>query len=280
MINCTLSGNQARFGGGLDCLPDSSPVLTNCYIFGNTATARGGGMRCYESDPILNNCIIAHNSASESGGGLYCEYQSNAVLNNCTITGNTAGTGGGLACNQESAPSLTNCILWGDTPSEIFLDGGAPMVTFCDVQGGWSGTGNIHADPLFRDADGPDGDPHSWHDNDYRLASGSPCIDAGDPGFAPEAGATDADERTRIWDGDGNGQPRVDMGAYEFGSFRFGDVNCDGSINVFDIDAFVLALVDPAAYAEEYSGCDASCDLDHDGHSLFVLTLRGRTDGG
>jgi hypothetical protein len=31
-----------------------------------------------------------------------------------------------------------------------------------------------------------------------------------------------------------------------------GDVNCDGAINAFDIDPFVLALTDPVAYAAEY----------------------------
>jgi len=46
-----------------------------------------------------------------------------------------------------------------------------------------------------------------------------------------------------------------------------GDVNCDGSINVFDIDPFVLALVDPAAYATAHPGCridNADCNGDGD----------------
>jgi hypothetical protein len=48
------------------------------------------------------------------------------------------------------------------------------------VQGGVPGTGNNFADnPLFRDADGPDGDPQSIQDNDYRLWVGSQCIDRG-----------------------------------------------------------------------------------------------------
>ncbi|QOJ13628.1 MAG: hypothetical protein HRU75_02765 [Planctomycetia bacterium] len=44
-----------------------------------------------------------------------------------------------------------------------------------------------------------------------------------------------------------------------------GDLNCDGLVNGFDIDPFVLALMDPAAYAVAFPGCDAQaadCNLD------------------
>ncbi|MGE0480676.1 MAG: proprotein convertase P-domain-containing protein [Phycisphaerae bacterium] len=41
-----------------------------------------------------------------------------------------------------------------------------------------------------------------------------------------------------------------------------GDANCDGVVNNFDIDAFVLALTDPAAYAIMFPGCDIVCSSD------------------
>ena len=34
------------------------------------------------------------------------------------------------------------------------------------------------------------------------------------------------------------------------------DMNCDGAVNNFDIDPFVLALVDPSAYTTAYANCD------------------------
>jgi hypothetical protein len=37
-----------------------------------------------------------------------------------------------------------------------------------------------------------------------------------------------------------------------------GDVNCDGNIDFFDIDPFLLALFDPAAYAIAFPDCDLS----------------------
>ncbi len=45
-----------------------------------------------------------------------------------------------------------------------------------------------------------------------------------------------------------------------------GDMNCDGSLNAFDIDPFVLALTDPAGYAAAYPDCDiARADINEDG---------------
>jgi hypothetical protein len=49
-----------------------------------------------------------------------------------------------------------------------------------------------------------------------------------------------------------------------------GDTNCDGSINFFDIDPFILALFDPAAYAAVYPACDIeTADTNNDGAVNF-----------
>jgi len=45
-----------------------------------------------------------------------------------------------------------------------------------------------------------------------------------------------------------------------------GDLNCDGVVNNFDIDPFVLALTDPAGYAQKYPDCDRMlADINRDG---------------
>jgi hypothetical protein len=44
-----------------------------------------------------------------------------------------------------------------------------------------------------------------------------------------------------------------------------GDLNCDGEVNGYDIDPFVLALTDPSAYDEQLADCDymlADCNQD------------------
>lgn len=46
-----------------------------------------------------------------------------------------------------------------------------------------------------------------------------------------------------------------------------GDANCDGSINILDIDVFVLALIDPEGYNSAYAPCtwNCACDMNYDG---------------
>lgn len=45
-----------------------------------------------------------------------------------------------------------------------------------------------------------------------------------------------------------------------------GDCNCDGRVNNFDINAFVLALSDPTEYANQYPSCPiSSADANGDG---------------
>lgn len=61
-----------------------------------------------------------------------------------------------------------------------------------------------------------------------------------------------------------------------------GDTNCDGAVNVFDIDPFVMALTDPAGYASAFPTCEISAaDTDGNGEvnvfdiDPFVLLLTG-----
>lgn len=45
-----------------------------------------------------------------------------------------------------------------------------------------------------------------------------------------------------------------------------GDVNCDGLVNNFDIDPFIMALLDPAVYQQHYPNCDIlNADFDRNG---------------
>ena len=45
-----------------------------------------------------------------------------------------------------------------------------------------------------------------------------------------------------------------------------GDLNCDGVIDNFDIDPFVLAVTSPSQYASQYPNCDwMLADINDDG---------------
>jgi predicted outer membrane repeat protein len=254
---CALTDNGAIYGAGIFCEDGGPPTFTNCVISGNAATQDAGGVHCYQCSPRLANSIITRNSAGAAGGGVFCGDGSMPILTNCTFSGNTAGTtGGGVHCNHGSNPSLANCILWGDLPHEIYVYTGIPSVVNCDVQNGtgasWftTGAGNIDADPLFVDPDGPDDDPNTYTDNDLRLDAGSPCIDAGYNDGVPQDTADldldsdtaeplplDLDEHPRFVQdpdvpdtGEGN-PPLVDLGAYEACS---DDADGDGVLDCAD----------------------------------------------
>jgi parallel beta-helix repeat protein len=280
LINCTISGNTGGQAGGVYCNGFCGVTLTNCAIRGNTGV-NGGGIACYQSSPTLVNCEISGNTATASvggGGGVFAIFESAPTLVNCTLSGNKAFGAAGCAVfsGGYSIPVLNNCILWGDeTPQEFYAyPGSTPLVTYCDVQGGFSGTGNINLDPLFVDPDGPDNDPNTWGDNDYRLSAGSPCIDAGKNSAVPSGTPTDLDGGPRFVEdpetpdcryvpGTCGTAPIVDMGAFEYQPPLLGDLNCDGAVDVNDIAPFVLVLTDPAAYQVQHPDCDPNlADLD------------------
>ena len=186
--DCILSGITVTGGmRGIHC-SGSSPTITNCIVVGNRGTDAGAGMYIKDgSSPTLLNCIFSENSASLTGGGMYTE-NSSPILINCTFSGNSATYfGGGIYCPSGSL-TVTNCIFWDDTPEEILVFGDAPVITYSDIQGGFTGEGNIDADPLFADPDS--GDYHlksqagRWDPASQTGVTDdvtSRCIDGGDP---------------------------------------------------------------------------------------------------
>jgi len=145
---------------------------------------------------------------SGSRVGAYCD-NADFLFDGCTITGNShpANFPGGLAALGASAPTLRNSIIRGNSPFDIQdATGGLLTVEYCDVGGGWAGTGNIDADPLFVNA--PAGD--------FTLQATSPCIDTGDPALVTTR--RDCFGRPRRLDGALVRSERVDMGAFEFGA--------------------------------------------------------------
>jgi len=240
---CTVTRNTAigRAEGGGICLEYSRPTMVNCIISGNSGIGRrvlGGGIYCQDSNAAIANCTIIGNCTEfGEGGGMY-NRDSSLTLTNCTLSENAAGEEGGGMYNTYSSTTVANCILSGnrdtggtDESAQIHIGEGTMDINYSCIQG-WTGalggTGNIDADPCFVapgywDANG------IWVEGDYHLLPDSPCIDAGDNNSVP-ADTTDLDgdgNRTepipwdvdgypRIADGDNDGEPVVDMGAYEF----------------------------------------------------------------
>jgi len=210
ITDTTITGNTTKIGGGIACELNASPTLTNCRIINNTAAYDAGGLFAVDScAPTLINCIVADNQTLGDspgygqGGAMYLANDSSATLKNCTIANNTADASTGGIYTFVATVSLTNCIVWSNSGTQLNLDTDS-SATYCDVQGGYTGTGNIDQNPLFiYEVTG-----------NYHLQQTSPCVDTAS-NTAASGITTDIDGDDRIIDGDGDATDTVDMGADE-----------------------------------------------------------------
>jgi hypothetical protein len=223
---------MGQLGGGVYC-HTSSPIIRNNVITGGFVDA-GGGIYCFDSSAvIIGNDISVNEYLGEGGGGIFCDSASPTIINN-VISGNSVGgadlnsrgggiclensapmivsntfhrndtgssfmgipgDGGAIYCGGNSSPAVVNSILWDNFPDEIYILSGSPVVTYSNVMGGWTGTGNIDGDPLFVDAAG----------GDYHLTLASPCRDSGD-------------NSSVTYPDDFEGDPRIAGGAVDMGA--------------------------------------------------------------
>jgi hypothetical protein len=192
-------GPVVTFSGG----EDPNCVLAGLRIQGGYAPY-AAAILC-EGSPTIINCSIVGNRATYLQGAVIHCGDSTARFINCTITENGADAQGALMVCVDSDVSLINSILWGNTPPVVHTtSGAAPTITYCDVEGGWTGDGNFDMDPAFvvpgfwTDV-GILGWPVDdlWTAGNYHLRSEaghwdapgtyikdavtSPCIDVGDP---------------------------------------------------------------------------------------------------
>lgn len=161
-------------GGGVycvDCVVVNNVIADN-VIYGATIPGAGGGIRAWRSR-LINNTVLRNRATSQpvrsvlgSGGGVYA---TDSEVTNCIIRGNVA----------DWQPQLVG------------------QATYCNIEGGHAGVGNIQSDPRFVGTD------------DVHLEAASPCIDAGTNARLNLA-ATDFE-----WDARGYGVG-VDIGADEF----------------------------------------------------------------
>jgi len=173
IIDCTISDNN---GSGVYCGIYSHPTIENCTITGNDAYS-GAGINCYSSTPWVVNTVIANNTA-HLGGGIY-SYFNNPTIVNCVFYNNSA-DGGSVIYYWQCNPVIYNSILWvspAATGFQIYSPAAEPIsITYCDVEGGFTGTGNISTNPGFVNAPG----------GNFHLAITSNCINNGTDIGAPE----------------------------------------------------------------------------------------------
>ena len=198
----TISSNSAQYGGGV-YFGSGSPVLTGNFIMNNSASLWGGGIKTHALHATMTNNVIAGNTSSWGNGGIEVGSGGSATIINCTITSNSAVRyGGGIECSNNGTGTVVNSIIYGNTGSQISVRlGGSITISYSDIQGGYTGTGNINADPLFTDA----------ANDDYHLTDLSPCLGTG----ISTAGMPSTDIEGNVRPNPVGSDP--DMGAYEHG---------------------------------------------------------------
>lgn len=134
------------------------------------------------------------NTAAYRGAGFYVSSGSASLVNNSivrnrnTLPGST--TAGLLIWTGATATGRNNIIYDNLGASQPDISGSGTM-TYCDIAGGYTGTGNINASPLFVNS------ATQGYCLLAQIASGqgqnSPCVNTGDPASTMVTGTTRSD---------------------------------------------------------------------------------------
>jgi len=170
------SGVSGASGGGI-CMYGGNPLIKNNKITYNTAKY-GGGVVIDYSGCIFRNNIVSNNKGGQSYGGAAFWTIGNGsepviIENNTIVYNETVGSGlGGAFYLWSTILTARNNIIWDNTQSSggpvYTRDGALANINYSDIQGGYTGTGNINVDPDFEN-------------RNFILNTGSPCIDTGIP---------------------------------------------------------------------------------------------------
>jgi CSLREA domain-containing protein len=269
----SISGNLVdRSGSGGGVYNSGALLLRNSIVFSNGSVFDGGGVHNTGTMSVTNS-TITDNVVAFSGGGGFGNTGS-ALLNNVTLSRNESGIVEGVEGNVRvinienrlGSLDIVNSIVEGDAEFNCF---GEIRSLGHNIENGdscgFDAPGDLpNTDPLLASR-GINGGPTLT----IPISDASPALDAGDP-----AVCLLSDQRgfARPIDGDNEGGAVCDIGAFEFGSFPLGDVDCSLQTDVLDALDILQAVADLASPECVDLVGDANCDGAKDaGDALTVL---------
>ena len=266
LTDSTVSGNSTRGsnadGGGIWARYDVT--LTQSTISGNSTAgdfAHGGGIFAFNFSLVtamtLTRSTVTDNQATHAtakGGGVFQfdrPYTHPFSINGSIVAGNTAGVGGpDLVKDPESTLTVDYSLIGtGVTPTA----GGNNVMT-----------DNPELAPLAN---------NGGSTQTHAPLVGSPAIDAGDPSVA--FNLAEFDQRgapfIRVFNGDGVGDARIDMGAFELITTApaTSDFNSDGNFDGTDFLVWQRGVGATGGAATRANG-NADADDDVDARDLDV----------
>jgi hypothetical protein len=238
-------GEDADVSGAAIYCSFSSPTITSCRIANNES----GAIHCIGSDVRITNTVIANNSligGRTQCGGIFAAELSRPEIKNCTIVNNSPG---GILTEREYGIEVMNTILWGNDRYQILTSESEAEVSFCNVQDGYPGMGNMSADPSFFTPSPDTGSNYDGASANWTLRSSSPCINSG--------------RQTNLPETDLAGNPRVSSYIVDIGAFE----------NQSDLPLITIApsATADAGFARLEAGTTVSVEIVNTGNLDFTI---------
>lgn len=181
-------------GGGLIVIGSGTEALVERNLVKDNACITGGGGIFVDDEAratIANN-VVVHNTAGGTGSGIDVDGLSESQPSYATLINNTVAfnggserTGQGLYVRGGSQVTSTNDLFWSNGADDVFAranEGASITIQYSSflattLDGLDQLSGNFSSDPLF------------VGENDFRVAEGSPMVNAG--GVAPSSVGAD-----------------------------------------------------------------------------------------
>ena len=243
ITHCTIALNSAKFTAGVSTSSTSSLMMDKCIVQFNKSESGTGGVSLAGSNSVVTNSVFSSNEGTEGVGALTFENSNNnSRVINCLFVNNIGGETGAVYTEEGTGHRLVNCTFHNNNTTSSFAGAAEQIysaesgtielkncivttsigtmrpllnsfnntitVSYSNIQGGFSGTGNIQSNPLFINPDDPDGPDNLWATADDGLNIQG-CSPSKNTGTNTDAPATDIVGTARPQEG------TVDMGAYE-----------------------------------------------------------------